>query len=222
MPVIEGAIFDVDGTLLDSMSVWNGFGERYLARYGIQTKPGFQEIIHKLSMWEAAELFRKDYGMQKSDQEIVDELNHMIEDDYLYRVKVKPGVPEFLKGLAQKGVKMCIATATDRYQVEAALKREGILSYFEAIFTCSEVGIGKQKPDIYLQAWDKLQTPKEKTWVFEDMLYAVETARQAGFPVVAIQDGNSLKDESKLREEACYYSTSYADLLHYFALEKEK
>jgi len=218
MVELKGAIFDLDGTVLDSMGVWNGFGERYLATLGIQAKPDLESIIHTLSIWEAAEYFQKEYQVEKPAEIIVAEINRMIEEAYFYHIQAKDGAKEFLQILHEKGVKMCVATATDRYQVEAVLKREGMLDWFERIFTCSEVGVGKQEPEIYLQALEYLNTPKEKTWIFEDMLYAVKTAVQAGFSVVAVQDMYSLKDEAELRVLSSKYITHYHELEDFFVL----
>ncbi len=220
MPRIEGAIFDLDGTLLDSMDIWDGFGERYLTLCGIKARPDLEKIIHKLSIWEAAAYFREEYQVPKSEEKIVQEINQMIEKAYLYTIKAKKGASEFLHRLANQKVKMCIATATDRYQVEAALKREGLRSLFEEIYTCSEVGEGKQSPKIYLQAWQNLQTPKEHTWVFEDMLYATKTASSAGFPVIVVQDEKSLADEEQLRKIAVKYVTDYSELNDFFTFVK--
>ena len=215
-----GAIFDLDGTILDSMALWNGFGHRFLASCGVKPRPDLDDIIHTLSIWEAAAYFQEEYGIQKPAAQIVDEINHMLEEEYFYHIRAKEGAGAFLKLLQERGIKMCVATATDRYQVEAALKREGLLEYFEAIFTCSEVGEGKQSPRIYLQALERLHTPLRKTWVFEDMLSAVKTAVKAGFPVVAIQDFYALADEKELRELATHYSTSYGELGDYFQLTR--
>ncbi len=216
MKEIAGAIFDLDGTILDSMALWNGFGHRYLASCGVMPRPDLDGIIHTLSIWEAAAYFQTEYGIKKPAAQIVDEINRMLEEEYFYHIQAKEGAGAFLEQLKAQGVKMCVATATDRYQVEAALKREGLLDYFEAIFTCSEVGEGKQSPKIYLQALKRLQTPQEKTWIFEDMLYAVTTAVKAGFPVVAVQDTFALKDEPALRQLANHYSTSFAELSRFF------
>ena len=221
MHEITGAIFDLDGTLLDSMGVWHGFGARYLKEYhNIKARPEMDDVIHTLSIWEAAEYFRQEYGVTTPQAQIVDEVNHMIEEEYFFRIHAKPGAIALLKALQEKGVRMCVATATDRYQVEAALKREGMDGFFDRLFTSSEVGSGKQNPEIYLRAREFLKTSPETTWVFEDMLYAVKTAVNAGFPVVAVQDTYSLQHEEALRTLSDLYVTNYREIMEYFDLSE--
>ena len=110
---------------------------------------------------------------------------------------------------------MCVATATDRPLVEAALKRTGIRGYFEEIFTCSETGCGKDRPYIYETAWTRLGTPRAATWVFEDALYAVKTARAAGFPVVGVFDRYERRTAEAARLSSIYVQ-SLTELEAYF------
>ncbi len=201
---IRGAIFDVDGTLLDSMFIWDTIGEAYLRSIGYQPKENLNETFKNMSLHQAARYYQTEYGVTLSIDEIMDGVNAMLERYYRFEVPLKPGAAELLERLRQDGVKLCIATATDRHLVEAALDRCGVLSCFGEIFTCNEVGHGKDEPDIFEAALRFLGTRKEETLVFDDALYAVRTAKEAGFPVVAVYDSHE-KAQDQIRMLADVY-----------------
>ena len=187
---IRGAIFDVDGTLLDSMFIWDTIGETYLRSIGYQPKENLNETFKNMSLHQAARYYQTEYGVTLSIDEIMDGVNAMLERYYRFEVPLKPGAAELLEWLRQDGVRLCIATATDRHLVEAGLDRCGVLSCFGEIFTCNEVGHGKDEPDIFEEALRFLGTEKAETVVFDDALYAVRTAKEAGFPVAAVYDSH--------------------------------
>ena len=147
--LIQGAIFDMDGTLLDSMPVWEHASERYLQNKGIEVREKLSEILFSMSMQKGAEYVKENYHLTESTDEIVTGVNNIVYTAYEKEVQPKEGVREFLDKLQAEGIKMVVATSTDRPMVEAALKRTGLLSYFERIFTCTEIGKGKVEPDIY-------------------------------------------------------------------------
>lgn len=201
---IRGAIFDVDGTLLDSMFIWDTIGEAYLRSIGCQPKENLNETFKNMSLHQAARYYQTEYGVTQSIDEIMDGVNAMLERYYRFEVPLKPGVAELLERLRQDGVRLCIATATDRHLVEAGLDRCGVLSCFGEIFTCNEVGHGKDEPDIFEAALRFLGTRKEETLVFDDALYAVRTAKEAGFPVAAVYDSHE-KAQDQIRMVADVY-----------------
>ena len=201
---IRGAIFDVDGTLLDSMFIWDTIGETYLRSIGYQPKENLNETFKNMSLHQAARYYQTEYGVTQSIGEIMDGVNAMLEQYYRFEVPLKPGVAELLERLRQDGVRLCIATATDRHLVEAALDRCGVLSCFGEIFTCNEVGHGKDEPDIFEEALRFLGTEKAETVVFDDALYAVRTAKEAGFPVAAVYDSHE-KAQDQIRMLADVY-----------------
>ena len=201
---IRGTIFDVDGTLLDSMFIWDTIGEAYLRSIGYQPKENLNETFKNMSLHQAARYYQTEYGVTRSIDEIMDGVNAMLERYYRFEVPLKPGVAELLERLRQDGVKLCIATATDRHLVEAALDRCGVLSCFGEIFTCNEVGHGKDEPDIFEAALRFLGTRREETLVFDDALYAVRTAKEAGFPVAAVYDSHE-KAQDQIRMLADVY-----------------
>lgn len=201
---IRGAIFDVDGTLLDSMFIWDTIGEAYLRSIGYQPKENLNETFKNMSLHQAARYYQTEYGVTQSIDEIMEGVNAMLERYYRFEVPLKPGAAELLERLRQNGVKLCIATATDRHLVEAALDRCGVLSCFGEIFTCNEVGHGKDEPDIFEEALRFLGTEKAETVVFDDALYAVRTAKEAGFPVAAVYDSHE-KAQDQMRMLADVY-----------------
>jgi len=209
--MIQGAIFDVDGTLTDSMVIWRTAGERYLRSLGCEPKENLYETIKTMSMQESASYFQQTYGVTHSTEEIMDGIDGMIAAYYETEAMLKPGTEHLLSMLQSYGVSMCIATATDRHLIETALKRCGIRSYFSEIFTSRSVGKGKSEPLIYRTALAHLGTEKRKTVVFEDALYAARTASADGFPVVGVPDFYE-KDQDTLRSFAGFWLSDYTDL----------
>ena len=205
---IKGAIFDLDGTLLDSMHAWENVARDYILSRGAVPRSGLREAVRPLSLLQVAEYFKAEYGVTGEIQEIMDGVNKVIEGFYFERAVLKPGARELIASLEQEGVPMCIATATDRHLVEAALARNGIMSAFSGIITCTEAGSGKDEPEIFFQALALLGTPKEETAVFEDALYAVKTARAAGFKVVAVYDRSATAFQDEIKAMAHLYINS--------------
>lgn len=202
---IEGAVFDMDGTLLDTMPIWEHATESYLVGKGIEVEEKLSETLFTMSMKQGAAYVKEKYGVSESIEELVSATNAIVAEAYRSSAEAKPGVPEFLEKLKQRGVKMVVATSTDRVHAEAALKRTGIYDYFERIFTCTEVGEGKSKPDIYEAALAELGTNRAATWVFEDALYAIKTAKKAGFRTVGLYDETSRKEQEEIRRTADIY-----------------
>ena len=208
--MIKGAIFDLDGTLLDSMFIWDTIGEEYLRSLGKEPHEDLKETFMTLTLEEAAVYYREHYGVTLSVKEIVDGVNAMVEQTYRTKVTLKPGIAEYLAWFKENGVRMCVATVTDRYLVEETLERLGVRHYFSEIFTCAEVGFGKDKPVIYQKALEHLETEKRDTYVFEDMLFALNTAKTDGFPTVGVYDRHEVhRDE--LKELSDYYILDFTD-----------
>ena len=208
--MIKGAIFDLDGTLLDSMFIWDTIGEEYLRSLGKEPHEDLKETFMTLTLEEAAEYYREHYGVTLSVKEIVDGVNAMVEQTYRTKVTLKPGISEYLAWLKENGVRMCVATVTDRYLVEETLERLGVRHYFSEIFTCAEVGFGKDKPVIYQKALEHLGTAKDETYVFEDMLFALNTAKTDGFPTVGVYDRHEVHQD-ELKGLADYYIFDFTD-----------
>ena len=201
---IKCAIFDFDGTLFDSMFIWDNVGEIYLRSLGKEPKASMREDIRILSLYQSACYFKEEYGIDLSVEEIMEGINQTIEHFYIHEVQPKVGVVPFLNELKQQGIFMCIATASDRYQIEAALKRCGMEEIFEAVFTCTEVGHGKDEPEIFRKAMEYFDADRSNTVVFEDALHAIRTAKSDGFEVVAVFD-SSEEHQNEIRNLSdCY------------------
>ena len=213
---IDGAIFDLDGTLLDSMYIWYTIGEDYLRSLGIQPRENLNRTFKTMSLKQAAEYYRSEYGVTLDTDEIMSGVNGMIESFYFNDVRAKAGVREVLELLKAAGVRMCVATATDLHLAEAALRRNGIFDYFSKILTCTEVGSGKDAPEIFKRALEHLGTPKERTLVFEDALYAVKTAMAAGFTVVGVYDRSEEEHGGEIRSLADFYIDSFSELEEHY------
>lgn len=202
---ITGAIFDLDGTLLDSNYVWRTLGQVYLETKGLSPEPDLQEKLKATSLRDAAEIFKEDYGLEGTVDNIMAEINSAVEHHYFHVVQPKKGIPELLKRLHKAGVKMCVATATDRYQAEAALERCSMLGYFGEVFTCTELGCNKHTTFIYDTAGAFLGTEKDTTFVFEDAHFAMVTAKKAGLRVAGVRDSYSEGYIEQMKETGDLY-----------------
>ena len=202
--MIRGAIFDVDGTLLDSMGIWDTIANDYLLSLNIQPRENLAETFSTFSMQQSAQYYRDVYGVTLSCDQIIEGINGMLADFYRKTAQLKPGVRQFLTAMKENNIRMIIATATDEQLIRSALKRCGILDLFDEILTCSAVGHSKNEPDIYRIATDHLKLNKNEIWVFEDALHAAETAAQDGFHVVGVRD-DSEKKQKQLKEKTELY-----------------
>ncbi len=211
----KGAIFDLDGTLLDSMPIWNGIGEKYLLSKGIAPQENLSKRFREMDLLQAAEYYRDRYGVTDGTQEIIHGIEGLIEHFYREEVTAKVGVKEFLERLKAANVRMCVATANSRELAIAALKRCGLCDYFEAIFTTNDMECGKNCPAIYDKALAFLGLQKSEVIVFEDALHAIETAAKAGYTVAAVQDNSAKADEGEIMRTADFYISDYREVDFY-------
>ncbi len=209
---LQSAIFDMDGTLLDSMGMWRTLGSVLAKNHGAEAPADLDRQVASLGLWEGTAYCKEVCGLPGTVDELVSEVWGQIEDFYQNHVEPKPGVVKFLSLLKMEGVWMYVATATDRPLVEAALRHAGIDGYFRGIITSREAGQTKREgPEIYERAMRRLRSNKKDTVVFEDALHAVQTAKAAGFRVAAVYDPSE-PDQEELRRLADYYITSYEEM----------
>ena len=201
----KGAIFDADGTLLDSMSVWHNLGELYLRSRNIEPEAGLSARLWPLSYEQGCMYIKTHYNLTESVSEIQQGISRMIEAFYRNEVQLKPGVREFLARLKHEGVPMVIATSGDRELLSAALTRNEAAGYFQGIFTCTELHTDKRHPEIFTACAEYLGLEPENIAVFEDVLYALETAKSAGFITVGVEDAESINDRERIMRTADYY-----------------
>ncbi len=207
---MTGAIFDLDGTLLDSMAIWDNFGADYLRAKGIVPPGDLNQTLKPMSLPQAVDYFKAAFRLTDTPEEMMRQFGEQIEKKYRYEVKLKPHVAEFLENLKSRNVRMCVATATAHKQAEAALKKLGIFPYFSFILSCTEANCGKSQPEFFEQALKRLGTEKNQTVVFEDALHAVITAKSAGFRVVGVEDFSAGDDAEQIQSIADFYIKNFS------------
>lgn len=203
MNVIGAAIFDLDGTVLDSSGVWDGLAERFLRGRGISPEQGLSDLLGSMTMQEGCRYLKAAYSLPDSPEQIQQSLLAIIEGFYRNECRLKPGAAQLLAELRGLGIPFAAATAGDKALSAAALERLGILDMFAGILTCDEYG-GKDRPEIFLAAAGLLGAVPEETAVFEDSFHAVMSAKSAGFVTAAVKDCSEPRQE-QLRAAADYY-----------------
>ena len=209
----KGFIFDADGTLFDTMAFYRHFTPRYVASQGIEPRADLRESIRSFTIKECAHYLCDTYDMGKSAEDVLNDFDALLKELYTKKAVLKDGVKEFLEYSHSKGIKMCIATATDSQYIEMALRETGTLKYFEFIITCTDVGASKRVSDIYDKATEKLSLTKKDVVVFEDALYAVKTAKTAEYRVVGVEDADQILKKDAVIELSDIYVKSMTDLI---------
>lgn len=186
------AIFDMDGTLIDSMGFWRNLALEYLSSKGVTNiPPDMPERIKPLTMSESAAVFIQEFGLT-GDPEA--EMNAMMEEHYRKDIPLKAGVREYLQTLHKNAVRMCAASATAEHLMDSCLTRLGVRDCFEFLLSCETVGAGKHSPLIYHEAAKRLGAAPKEVAVYEDALYAVQTAKNAQYYVVGVYDDSAAGD----------------------------
>ncbi len=210
---IEGAIFDLDGTIFDSSWVWDKVDINFLGKRGFDVPDDYVEAISPLGAERAAVYTIQRFGLDETPDKVVREWFDMAKKEYAVQVTCKPFAKEYIKHLYESGVKLAIATSSDRELFMATLEREEILDYFSHIVTVNEVERGKGYPDVYEKAAEKLKINPHKCVVFEDLFTGIFGAKMGEFHVVAVQDEKSAHSREKIKELADYYIESFQELL---------
>ena len=207
---IKAVIFDLDGTLIDSMGIWYKIDREFLRENGVTEPPeDISERMKPLTVEEAAELFIKEFRLPLTNEQVTARIEEMVYAEYAENIALKPYAGQLLELLKERKIPCCIATATYRSLAEAVLERHGIRERFEFILTDSEYPMGKCRPDIFLGAASRLGAAPEETLVIEDALHCIETASAAGFVTAAVFDEASAAERDTIRAAADYY---FADL----------
>ncbi len=208
---MKGIIFDVDGTIIDSMPLWYNSGARYLKSIGVEPEKNLGDILFKMTLDLGVDYIIENYDIDKTKEEVSKGIRDVIEDFYINHSELKDGAREILEYFKEREIEMVVATSTEREYVEAAFKRLGIEDYFSRIYTCSEVGKCKSEPDIFMEAVSFLGTPIKETWVFEDGLYSIKTAKKEGFKIVGVYDEVSSHEQDEIKEYSDIYLKSFKD-----------
>ena len=186
------AIFDMDGTLVDSIVYWKHLATEFLESKGVQDiSPNILERIKPMTMTESAALFIQEYGLSGTPESVAAEMNTMMDEHYRKDIPLKSGAAAYLEALHRRGVVMCVASATAEELMDACLTRLDVAHYFSFLLSCETVGTGKNRPDVYWEAAKRLGTRPEEIAVYEDALYAAKTAKTAGFYAVAVRDDSN-------------------------------
>jgi HAD superfamily hydrolase (TIGR01509 family) len=211
--MVSAAIFDVDGTLLDSLSMWEKIDELYLSRHGIKVSKEISQTLFTYSLEEGARYMKERFGIKDSVAKMQQDLIDLSMDFYEHHVPVKKGVVRVLEYLRERNIPMAIATSNSSEVVKDVLSAHHLDQYFKKAFTVDEVGIGKESPDIYLKACVYLQARPQNTLVFEDAYHAIKTVKKAGFITVGCYDAFSDQDQPLIKEEADYYVHEMDEIL---------
>lgn len=210
----KGIILDLDGTILDSSWVWDKVDIKFLGDRGFDVPADYVESISPMGAQKAAIYTIERFGLHnEKPKDLVREWFAMAKKEYRDKVVCKPYAKSFIKKMHEKGLKLAVATSSDRELFMPTLERENILQYFHSIVTVDEVERGKGFPDIYVEAARRITVPAKQCVVFEDIITAIKGAKSGGFKVVAVEDEKSLCNAEKIKEISDLYISSYKQLL---------
>ena len=207
---ITGAIFDLDGTLVDSMKIWDVLPGKVVRSFGAEPTDDLAYQLAAMDKQEAADYMIKTFLLPLSREEVLNRVNELVDEEYSSVVPLKKGADVLLEFLHSNKIPCSIATASEVSQAEQAMKRLGQWECFQFVLSCMQCG-SKSSPQIYYQAAERMGTAPEQTLVFEDALHAAQTAKKAGFVVVGVFDPSSAADEQKMRAVCDFYLPSLDD-----------
>ena len=205
----KAVIFDLDGSLVDSMWIWEDIDIEYLGRFQIPLPEGLRQQIEGMSFSETAKYFKETFQIPDSIEQMKADWNQMAFDKYEKEVELKPGVEDFLKECQKRGIKLGIATSNSRELMNTIAKAHDLDQYFSYILTGSEVERGKPAPDIYLAVAGKLNVDPKDCLVFEDIIQGIMAGKAAGMTVCAVEDAYSMEFKKEKEDMADYYIEDY-------------
>lgn len=208
----KAVLFDLDGTLVDSMWMWRKIDEEYLGRFGIALPENLQREIEGMSFSETARYFKERFAIPDSIDTIKQSWNEMAWEKYEKQVPLKAGARGFLDLLRAHGIFLGIATSNSRELVEMITRVHGIRDHFSVIVTGCDVGKGKPNPDIYLKAAEEIAVNPSECLVFEDIVQGIMAGKNAGMRVCAVEDEYSMFQKEQKKELADYYICTYDEI----------
>lgn len=210
---IKGIIFDLDGTMVDSMWMWKDIDIEFMQAHHLPYTENLEREIEGMSFRETAQYFVDTYPLTETAAELMDLWVDMAMDKYMYEVPVKPGLPAFLQEMKRRGMRMGIATSNDRGLLDAAANAHGFYDYIDEVLTANEVARGKPAPDVFLAVAEKLGVLPQECLVFEDIPQGIRAGLAAGMKVCAVSDRYSQPQREEKRALAHYYIDSYEQVL---------
>lgn len=210
---IKAVIFDLDGTLVDSMKIWEQIDVEYLGELSLEVPLDLHRIVEGMSFTEVAEYFKERFSIEESVEAIKAHWLDMAMEKYEKEVLLKPGAAAMLEFLKEQGIRMAVASSNSRLLIEAVLKAHQIRGYFSGIITSCQVSKGKPAPDVYLEAARRLEVAPSHCLVFEDIVPGILAGKNAGMTVFAVKDGYSLPQDADKKRLADGYIESYYELL---------
>ena len=216
--MIRGVIFDIDGTLLDSMPIWEDLSSRCLRRHGIEPEPGLSRAMFTMTMREGVRYIKERYHMLETEESIYQECMDDARHFYQFEAQLKPGAWELLQELKKKNIRMVLATSGNRELQGMAMTRLHTTSFFDAVLVCEEEHTDKNSPDIYLKGAEIMHAETNEAIVCEDAYHGIHSAHEAGFKVCAVEDLSDYEDRDKIMAEADAYITNLSELNKYLTL----
>ena len=210
---IKACLFDMDGTLVDSMHIWKDIDIAFLGRFGYELPPNLQKEIEGMAFKETAQYFKEHFDLPLSIEEIMNCWNEMAFRVYSEEIDYKPGAFAFIKKLKEIGIKTAICTSNSKELVAAVGEHLGFLPYFDTVITACEVGAGKPAPDIYLEAARRVDVSPKECLVIEDIVMGLTAGKRAGMKLCAVEDAFSAEQREEKRAMADYYIENYLNMI---------
>jgi len=210
----KGAIFDLDGTLINSMKVWENADWELAERYNFTPDKQYWDTVTTCSFLEGAKYITDRFGLGKTSKEIADELYNIALFEYENNIKLKRGAKRLIEKFKDDGFLIAIATSNVEEMTHAVLKKNGIFEYFDAFVYCDVVGKNKAFPDVYVAAAEAMRLNARECYVFEDIPYAIEGAKSSGAEVIGVFDEYSANKENEMRLIADRYIMSLEEFIY--------
>lgn len=210
---IKAIIFDMDGTLIDSLDVWAESDRIFLEELGLPYNTSVSQAMKKMHYNSACDYIKETYSLEMPSEEIGRRIMEIVRDSYMHTIPLKPNVYEYLTTQQKKGIKMCVATSNDKGLAVGALKNLGIYDMMEFVITSDEVGIGKETPAIFIKAAEMLGFEPSETLVLDDSVHAVESAKSGGFIVGGVYGGKFADEFELIKKKADFTITDFGELL---------
>lgn len=209
----KAVIFDLDGTIVDSMWMWKQIDIDYLGMINRPFPTDLQKCIEGMSFYETAVYFKNQFNIEDDVEDIMKCWNDMAYDKYTYDVPLKPGFDGFIKYLSNNGYKLGVATSNSRVLAYASLESRNVKQYFDSVITGDECGRGKPEPDVFLNTAKALGVEPKDCIVFEDLPAGITAGKRAGMKTVAIADEYSSYLWDIKKEMADYYIEDYREIM---------